>query len=132
MTATEDLKQSLATAFHLALVNRDWASLEAIMTPDVTWTLPGSNLISGTVIGIAEVIERATLIASYGPSFDLEYILVSRDNMALAIHNQAIRGELVLDEHLATVCTITDGRISAVETYLSDVDGMNAYFSSPP
>ena len=39
--------------------------------------------------------------------------------MALAIHNQATRGDLVLDEHLATVCTITDGRISAIETYLS-------------
>jgi hypothetical protein len=44
----------------------------------------------------------------YRPSFELEYILVSRDNMALAIHNQGTGGDLVLDEHLATVCTITD------------------------
>ena len=132
MTTTHDIKESLAIAFHMALVNRDWGSLKEIMTPDVTWTLPGSNLISGTAFGIADVIERANLIASYGPSFDLEYILVSRDNMALAIHNQATRGDLVLDEHLATVCTITDGRISAIETYLSDLDGMNAFFSSQP
>jgi uncharacterized protein len=52
--------------------------------------------------------------------------------MALAIHNQASRGDLVLDEYLATVCTISDGKISKIETYLSDVDGMNAFFAVPP
>jgi ketosteroid isomerase-like protein len=35
----------------------------------------------------------------------------------------------VLDEHLATVCTLRDGRIVAIETYLSDLDGMNAFFA---
>ena len=35
------------------------------------------------------------------------------------------RGDLHLDEHLATVCAIEDG----IETYLSDVDGMDAFFS---
>ena len=129
---SEEVKQRLASDFHQSLVARDWTALAGIMTPDVTWTLPGNNLISGTAAGVAEVIERAKLIASYGPSFTLEHVLVSRDNMALAIHNRANRGALVLDEHLATVCTITDGRISAVETYLSDVAGMDAYFAERP
>ena len=129
---TEDLKQRLAREFHRALTTRDWALLEDIMTPEVTWTLPGANRISGTARGIDGVIERATRIARYGPSFELEHVLVSRDNMAMAIHNRAIRGDLILDEHLATVCTITDGRISAVETYLSDLDGMNAFFADEP
>jgi ketosteroid isomerase-like protein len=129
---TEDTKQRLAGAFHQALLARDWDLLRTIMTPDVTWTLPGDNRISGTASGVDEVIARALLIASYGPSFELEHVLVSRDNMALAIHNQATRGDLVLDEHLATVCTITDGRISKIETYLSDLDGMNAFFADAP
>jgi ketosteroid isomerase-like protein len=129
---SEDTKQRLAGAFHRALLARDWDSLRTIMTPDVTWTLPGHNRISGTAAGIDEVIARAELIASYGPSFELEHILVSRDNMALGIHNQARRGDLVLDEHLATVCFISDGRISKIETYLSDVEGMNAFFADAP
>jgi uncharacterized protein len=131
MTA-EDTKQRLARAFHQALLTRDWESLRSIMAPDVTWTLPGDNRISGTATGIDHVIERAILIASYGPSFELLNILVSRDNMALAIHNQASRGDLVLDEYLATVCTISDGMIDKIETYLSGVDGMNAFFAVPP
>ena len=131
-TASEATKHELARAFHQALLARDWEALRAIMTPDVTWTLPGENRISGTAAGIDEVIARAELIASYGPSFQLLHVLVSRDNMALAIRNQATRGDLVLDEHLATVCAIVDGRIGRIETYLSDVDGMNAFFADPP
>jgi hypothetical protein len=38
------------------------------------------------------------------------------------------RGDLHLDEHLATVCTIEDGKIRRIETYLSDVDGMDVFF----
>jgi hypothetical protein len=65
MTTAHNVKESLATAFHRALVNRDWALLREIMTSDVTW---------------------------------------SRDNFALAIHNQPTWGDLVLDEHLVTAC----------------------------
>ena len=72
--------------------------------------------------------EHAELIASYGLTFTLEHILVSRDNMALALHNTAQRADAVLDEYLSTVCRITDGLIVSIETYLSDVAGMNAFF----
>ncbi|MDN7451277.1 hypothetical protein QZM03_28475, partial [Burkholderia multivorans] len=44
-------------------------------------------------------------------------------------HNTARRNDLVLDEHLATVCTLRDGKIAAIETYLSDLPGMNAFFA---
>ena len=130
--ASEATKHQLARTFHQALLARDWEALRTIMAPDVTWTLPGDNRISGTADGIDDVIARAELIASYGPSFELLHVLVSRDNMALAIRNQATRGHLVLDEHLATVCSIADGRITRIETYLSDVDGMNAFFDGSP
>lgn len=132
MTTTAGGQQRLAVTFHRALISKDWALLREIMAPDVTWTLPGDNTISGTAAGIDEVIARAELIASYGINFALEHVLVSRDNMALGLHNTAQRGELVLDEHLATVCTLRGGRIVAIETFLSDLDGMNAFFARGP
>jgi uncharacterized protein len=128
----DDAKARLADTFHKSLTTRDWDLLRTIMSPDVTWTLPGDNRISGTAEGIDAVIARAELIASYGPSFELKNILLSRDNMALSIRNQATRGDLVLDEYLATVCTIVDDRITRIETYLSDVPGMNAFFADLP
>jgi ketosteroid isomerase-like protein len=121
-------KLDIAKRFHAALVSADWAGIRALLTDDATWRLPGDNKISGEARGGDAVVERARLIAGYGLNFALEHILLSPDNMALALHNTATRGDLVLDEHLATVCTLSDGKIAAIETYLSDVEGMNAFF----
>lgn len=84
-------------------------------------------MISGTAVGGDAVVERARLIAGYGLTFELEQILLSRDNMALALHNTAERDGVRLDEHLATVCLLRDGRIAEIETYLSDVPGMTGF-----
>ena len=127
--ATEQVKQELAAIFQRALTTKDWTLLRTIMDLEVTWTLPGDNQISGTAVGVEAVIARAELIASYGLTFTLEHVLVSRDNMALALHNTARRNGLVLDEHLATVCTIRDDHIVSIETYLSDLESMDKFFA---
>lgn len=122
----------LARRFHTALVARNWTTMRALFTDDATWTLPGDNYISGRAEGADAVVGRAQLIASYGLSFALEHVLLSRDNMALALHNTADRDGVRLDEHLATVCRLRDGHIYEIETFLSDVPGMNRFFSVPP
>ena len=104
-------RHDLANAFVTAISTKDWDLLRGVLAPDVTWTLPGDNQISGTARGAEAVVDRAALIAGYGLNFALQHVLVSRDNMALSLHNTATRGDLVLDEYLATVCRITDGRI---------------------
>ena len=111
------------------LVARNWSTIRNLLTDDAQWTLPGDNAISGTAIKANAVIDRARKIASYGLNFELQHILVSRDNVTLSLHNTARQGELVLDEYLATVCRLKDSKIAAIETFLSDVEGMNAFFS---
>lgn len=118
----------IARRFYAALVARDWSAIRTLLTDDAQWTLPGNNTISGTANGADAVVDRARKIAGYGLNFELLHILVSRDNVALSLHNTAQRGEHVLDEHLATVCRLKDGKIAAIETFLSDVDSMNAFF----
>lgn len=124
-----DDAETLALAFHAALVAKDWSAMRDLFQQDATWTLPGDNVISGRATGIDAVIDRAKLIASYDLSFALEHVLLSRDNMALGLHNTAERNGIRLDEHLATVCRLRDGRIQDVETFLSDVPGMNRFFA---
>ena len=121
-------KKKLAETFLNAVGTKNWDLLHSIITEDISWTLPGTSLISGEVNGANAIITRAQQIVSYGASLELKYILYGQYNVALSVHNQAVRGELVLDEHLATVCTIRDGKISKIETYLSDIDGVNAFF----
>ncbi|MFI8849834.1 nuclear transport factor 2 family protein [Streptomyces sp. 891-h] len=118
----------LGKQFHAFLTAGDWDGIRTLLTDDATWTLPGDNTISGTVEGADAVVDRAKKIASYGLRFELLHILVSRENMALSLHNTARRGELRLDEYLTTVCHLRDGKIASIETYLSDVPGMNAFF----
>lgn len=119
---------ALGKQFHTALTAGDWDAIRALLHDDATWTLPGDNAISGTAVGADAVVERARTIAGYGLRFELLHILVSRENMALSLHNTARRGDVVLDEYLSTVCRLRDGRIAEIETYLSDVPGMNAFF----
>ncbi|MBD2100355.1 nuclear transport factor 2 family protein [Leptolyngbya sp. FACHB-261] len=118
----------IARHFHAALVARDWSALRALLANDAHWTLPGDNTISGTANGADSVVERASKIAGYSLSFELQHILVSRDNVALSLHNTAQQGNRTLDEYLATVCQLKGNKIAAIETYLSDVEGMNAFF----
>lgn len=119
----------LGRRFHAALITGDWPAIRSLLHDDATWTLPGDNTVSGTVVGADAVIERAQKIASYGLSFELLHVLVSRENMALSLHNTAQRPDAALDEYLTTVCRLRDGRIADIETYLSDVPGMDAFFT---
>ncbi|MEU0054193.1 nuclear transport factor 2 family protein [Streptomyces sp. NPDC006184] len=126
--AQYEVQHQLAKAFHAYLTARDWDGIRTLLTDDATWVLPGDNTISGKAEGAEAVVERAKKIASYGLNFELLHILVSPENMALSLHNTARRGEVRLDEYLSTVCHLRDGKIASIETYLSDVPGMNAFF----
>lgn len=118
----------IGRAFHTALSAKDWTAIRALLTEDATWTLPGNNLISGKAIGADGVTARARQIAGFGVNFALQHILASRDNVALLLHNTASRNGQSLDEQVATVCRLQDGKIAEIETYLSDIAGMNAFF----
>jgi hypothetical protein len=85
-------------------------------------------VISGRAKGIDAVIKRAPTIVSYGLTFTLRHLLIGQDGVTLSLHNTAQHGELVLDEYLATVFSLRDGKISAIDSYLSDVSLVNASF----
>jgi hypothetical protein len=48
--------------------------------------------------------------------------------VAWSLHNTAKSGNQILDEHLATVCLLRNEKICAINTYLSDVEMVNACF----
>ncbi|MBF6334146.1 nuclear transport factor 2 family protein [Nocardia transvalensis] len=123
-----DSAYAIGAQLYATLTAADWDGLRALLHNDATWTLPGDNAISGTAVGADAVVQRARTIAGYGLRFDLRHILTSRENVALALHNTARRADAVLDEHLATVCRLRDGKIAEIESFLSDVPGMNAFF----
>ena len=65
---------------------------------------------------------------SYGLTFTLKHIHFGQHGVALSLNNTAQRGARVLDEQVLTVMSLRDGKISAIDSYLSDVDMANAFF----
>jgi uncharacterized protein len=118
----------IARSFLAATSAQDWDVQRTLLTDDAHWTLPGDSMISGTANGADAVVERARKITSYGINFELLHVLVGSDSVALSLHNTARQGDRVLDEYLVSVCQFKDSKIAAIETFLSDIDGMNAFF----
>ncbi|WP_426581593.1 nuclear transport factor 2 family protein [Mucilaginibacter sp. R-33] len=128
MKTTEEVKGQLANKFLTGLKNRDWELMRQALANDVTWTLPGTSLLSGPAVGADAVIKRAGQLRDFGVMVQLNHILYGLDSVALSLHNTASRGDLILDEQVAIVCDITDNKISRITTHLSDVEGINKFF----
>ena len=119
---------SLAQGFLTHLRDRNRDGLQTLMEEGIVWSLPGRAGISGKAVGVAAVADRADRIASYGVDFVLKHVLFGENGFTLSLNNRARRGEVVLDEHLATVCTVSNHKITRIDTYLHDVEMMEAFF----
>ena len=122
-------RKQLATAFIDALRTGDANQFRGIMTDDVFWTLPGTSPVSGIAKGVEGILTRARTIVDYGTNVEIQHVVRGLEGVALLLHNTGKRNARVLDEYLTTVCTLRDGKIARLDTYISDVEMVNAYFS---
>lgn len=121
-------KPVLAERFLSALRNGDKERLWSITAPFVRWTLPGESLISGVANGRDAVFNRMMQLRHFGVKFELMEILTGLESFALSLHNTANRRNATLDEYVAIVCQVENGKIAQIATLLSDVDGVNEFF----
>ncbi len=126
---TDTEKNEVAERFLTGLRTRDADLLRSILHDDAVWSLPGNSLISGEARGIDAVIRRAQTIKDHSMTFTLKQILVGHHGAALSLHNTARHGALTFDQDLATVLSIHDGKVTAIDTYMSDVEMVNNYFA---
>jgi uncharacterized protein len=125
MTETE--KKEIAEGFITGLSNRDANLLKSLMTDDVVWSLRGS-LMSGEAHGVDAILERSETLHRYEAKIELEYVVFGYQDAALHLHNTGKRGDKILDEHLTTVCSLRGNKIRRLDTFISDVQMLNAYF----
>ena len=122
-------KQALATSFIEALRSLDEKGFQKIMTDDVVWTLPGSSPVSGVARGVAGILKRAQAIVDRNVTLEIMHVVLGHEGVALLLHNTGKWKEKVLDEYLTTVCTLRDGKIARLDTYISDIPMVNTYFA---
>jgi uncharacterized protein len=122
-------KKALATSFIEALRAMDAKGIETIMTGDVTWTLPGSSAVSGVAHGVEGILKRAKAIVGRNVTLEIMHVVLGHEGVALLLHNTGKWNGKVLDEYLTTVCTLRDGKIARLDTYISDIPMVNTYFA---
>jgi ketosteroid isomerase-like protein len=126
---TDEDRKRLATSFIVALRAGDANGFRAIMTDDVVWTLPGTSLVSGIAKGVEAVLKRARTIVDYGANVEIQHVVLGYEGVALLLHNTGKRNGRILDEYLTTVCTLRNAKIVRLDTYISDIAMVNAYFA---
>lgn len=126
---TDEDRIQPATSFIVALRAGDANGFRAIMTDDVVWTLPGTSLVSGIAKGVDGILKRARTIVDYGANVEIQHVVVGYEGVALLLHNTGKGNGRILDEYLTTVCTLREGKITRLDTYISDIAMVNAYFA---
>ena len=125
---TEREKKEIAEGFITGLSNRDANLLKSIMTDDVVWSLPGKSLMSGEAHGVDAILKRSEPLHRYEVKIELEHVVFGYQDVALHLHNTGKRGDKILDEHLTTVCSLRGNKIRRLDTFISDVEMLNAFF----
>ena len=126
---TDQGRKKLATSFIESLRSGDANGFRTIMTDDVVWTLPGTSQVSGVAKGVEEILKRARTIVAYGTKLEVQHVVLGHEGVALLLHNTGNQNGRILDEYLTTVCTLRDGKIARLDTYISDIEMVNTYFA---
>jgi ketosteroid isomerase-like protein len=128
--ATDLEKKQFAEKFLTGLRTADRSLLQSFMADNAVWSLPGNSSISGDAKGIDAIHRRAATIVNHGMKFELKHVLLGRHGVAASLHNTAEHGGMIFDLHLATVLTIREGKVVALDTYMSDLDMLNRFFAA--
>jgi uncharacterized protein len=124
---TDNAKNKIAQDI-AALRTRNKSALQAIMAHDIVWSLPGTSTMLGEAHGVDAILKRAEIFHSYGVKIEIEHVVYGFRDVALHLHNTGNRDGLILDEHLTTVCHLDGERIRLLDTFISDVEMLNAFF----
>lgn len=125
---TQEEKLQLAMKFLSVLSAPDEEVVKSVVVDDMLWTFPGSSIISGEAHGVGGVMKRAKTIASYGVHVEVGRPVYGHSGVAVFLHNTGSKNGHVLDEHLAAVFSFRGDKIERLDTFLSDVPMVKAFF----
>jgi ketosteroid isomerase-like protein len=114
-----------------AFLQRDLGALHELFADDVRWTIPGSSALSGTYVGVEEVVGllTRTLELSDGTyRTELEFVLADDDHGVAAYRAIGRRGGDELDLEQVLLCRFEDERIAEVRALPVDQARFDAFW----
>ena len=126
----------LIDRFFAAYGKRDRAALRDVLAEDATWTFPGHHLLSGTKVGIDEIVAFfdavGTLMGSSQASVER---LVLGVNERYVVECQRVRTNRAdgpnLDQQLCVLWSFAGGKIASGQHLAADQDALDAFYASP-
>lgn len=126
--------QEIIDAFFEAYIERDMEALKKVVTEDITWTFPGQHPLSGTRVGLSNVVGFFDNMTKHmGSSNVTSQKLVTGANDGFVVESQHIKTAREdghnIDHQVCVLWTFKDGKISEGRHFFSNQDAANAFFS---
>jgi ketosteroid isomerase-like protein len=118
---------ALAERFRMATATLDREAMREICTEDVSWTIAGSNYLSGENHGFDGVLKVARNAHDRNIQIEVDIVLHGQDGFVVLLRESGQHDGKHLDIRVAVVITVRDGKIARIKGYLSDVAMLDAY-----
>lgn len=124
----QDPKIAAISAFFDAYARYDLDGMRAVLTEDITWTIPGHHALSGTKRGIDEVVAFFNQLSKAGMKAET-FFLEANDEYVVDIHRgYSTAGEGTVDTIWALVWHFdADGKVDRVVNLSGDQHQMDNY-----
>jgi ketosteroid isomerase-like protein len=125
----------LIDAFFAAYGQRDREALGRVLADSATWTFPGHHPLSGTKVGIDEVVALFDAIGSVmgSSNANVEKLVlgVNEQYVAECQHIRTNRAEGPnLDQQLCVLWSFENGKIVSGRHLTADQDALDAFFTT--
>ena len=125
----------LIERFFAAYGQRDFAGLRNVLAENATWTFPGHHPLSGTKVGIDEIVAFfdavGTIMGNSNPNVDK---LVVGANEQYVVECQHIRTGRIdgpnLDQQMCVLWIFENGKIASGRHLAADQDALDAFYSA--
>jgi ketosteroid isomerase-like protein len=123
MTKTEVVQKALG-----AVRGGDLEAASAVVTDDFVWHIPGRSSIAGDARGVAEWAEKLARLLGAGLQPTLLDMLEGKEGVVALQHNTAQSGSHTLDVSVVNVFTLSDGKVSRLDTYFGDQEAADTFW----
>lgn len=122
----QNKESKVVSEFLTAVQSGDMATVGALLHPDIKWQQPGSGEISGTKRSAQEVFQMVTRMFEISANTlklkEIKWVSANGSSVAALVRWTASKPSgMSLDVDNIDVYTISEGKITAVTVYSSDI-----------
>lgn len=123
---------SLIHSFFKAYASNDLEEIKKILSPDIEWIIPGRHVLSGTKVGVEEVLEYLKQINQY--SFEAQPIVMGvNDDYVIDCHLNwsNVDGGENIKAMSCLLWKFKNGKINKVYNFPEDQHLIDDFFNNP-